>query len=118
MRLALAALGVAGAAGDFLYPDFNQTQGLIFNADAATSSCLDEEFEPNHYGDVQSGTIRPTPREWLARGGLAGWAGWLATLSIIAHHSTREPHTAATYQSRPTHQTTASPRLTSHLSPS
>jgi len=54
MRLALAALGVAGAAGDFLYPDFNQTQGLIFNADAATSSCLDEEFEPNHYGDVQS----------------------------------------------------------------
>ena len=42
-------------AGDFLFPDFNQTQGLIFNADAATSSCVDQEHEPNAYGDVQSG---------------------------------------------------------------
>ena len=55
MKLTLVALAAAGAAGDFLFPDFNQTQGLIFNRDAATSSCIDDEFEPNHYGDVQSG---------------------------------------------------------------
>mmetsp|Transcript_50522 Transcript_50522/g.73890 ORF Transcript_50522/g.73890 Transcript_50522/m.73890 type:complete len:450 (+) Transcript_50522:62-1411(+) len=37
------------SGADFVYPDFNQTTGLVFNGDAATSGCTDE-FERS-YGD-------------------------------------------------------------------
>ena len=38
-------------SGDVVFPDFNITTGLIFNADAATSNCGPNIFHA--YGDVQ-----------------------------------------------------------------
>lgn len=49
----LVALGLlGGVCGDFAYVDFNQTQGLRFNGDAATSAC--EEVEARSYGPYES----------------------------------------------------------------
>lgn len=39
------------ACGDFVYQDFNETTGLIFNGDAGTTSCFDDK--ERDYGDVQ-----------------------------------------------------------------
>ncbi len=42
MRLAAlvaALLPATPRAASFVYPDFNDTQGLVFNRDAATTSC-------------------------------------------------------------------------------
>ena len=35
--------GIASVLGDFVFPDFNMTQGIVFNYDAATSSCTNLE---------------------------------------------------------------------------
>lgn len=39
-------------AGSFVYPDFNDTQGLVFNHDAATTSCAHLEGTAM-YGDYE-----------------------------------------------------------------
>ena len=42
-------------AGSFVYPDFNDTQGLVFNHDAATTSCVHLEGTAvygDHEGDA------------------------------------------------------------------
>jgi hypothetical protein len=45
----LACLARVGS--DFVFPDFNATLGLIFNGDAATSSCA--HVSQRDYGDVE-----------------------------------------------------------------
>lgn len=48
-KKSVAAILVATAAGDFVYVDFNNTQGLVLNGDALTTACGDVELR--HYGE-------------------------------------------------------------------
>ena len=47
----LWALLASLVSGDMVFPDFNITTGLVFNADAATSNCGPNIYHA--YGDVQ-----------------------------------------------------------------
>jgi len=38
--LAATLLPLSARAGSFVFPDFNDTQGIIFNRDAGTTSCV------------------------------------------------------------------------------
>jgi len=46
--LCVASLCVVQA--DFVYPDFNETTGLVLLGDSGTSNCI--SYQPNMYGDV------------------------------------------------------------------
>ena len=44
------SISVYLSRGDFVFQDFNETTGLIFNGNAATTNCYDNSL--NRYGDV------------------------------------------------------------------
>ena len=46
----MLTMSVYLSRGDFVYQDFNETTGLLFNGNAATTSCFDNPA--NRYGDV------------------------------------------------------------------
>eukprot|EP01041_Mallomonas_annulata_P001604 gene1604-3096_t len=52
--------------GDFVYRDFNETTGLIFNGDTGTTSC--SEYPQRDYGDVQRDADRFNENVFIERG--------------------------------------------------